>query len=84
MVPAGFEPEGVLEILHRQAGAYAETGDVDTRCGHVDDRYSIYLIYAPVPAQSRKGTGSVGLKVVDRLQYFNHIDAFLDHVDNVR
>ena len=80
----GAEPEDVLEILHRQTGVYTEAGDVDTRCGHVDDRYSIHFIYAPVPAQSRKGTGSVGLKVINRFQYFNHIDALADHVDNVR
>ena len=79
----GAEAEDVLEILHRQSRINPHAGDVDSCCGHINDRYVIHFIYAPFPAQSRKGTGSVGLKVIDRFQYFNNVDALADHVDNV-
>ncbi len=46
--------------------------------------YVIHFIYAPIPAQSRKGTGSVGLKVIDGFQYFNDVDALTDYVDDHR
>ncbi len=40
-------------------------------------------IAAPVPALRRNRSGSVCLKMLDRFQYFNHVDALADDVDNV-
>ena len=77
------EAEYGLKITYRHPGVLTESGDVSSSCGHVDDRYTIHFIYAPVPALSRNGTGSVGLEVIDGFQYFDDIDALGDHADDV-
>lgn len=72
----GAEAEDILEILNCQTRIDPHAVNVVACCGHINDRYAIHFIYAPVPALSRNRIGSVSLKVIYGFQYFNDIDAF--------